>query len=223
MQKKKRCDSSTGSSVCVCVCGGGGMLLCVRAYVCPYFLLSLNREEATKYQMLCRLLLFKNVSHLAALLQHSGWWSSAGWEEGLRPVWVCLGDEHSHRVLLPQSGARCVSSSSPILCIWSRCPYSTGPVCTMFYCCSCVLLSVKSPCLCLRVPPGCHSLSSVASLESPVICCLGPLIQYLREFNLERVLRSERYAAQRKCTHLVRQGFLPLGQAKRRWLEERAG
>ncbi|XP_061527988.1 DNA mismatch repair protein Msh3 isoform X1 [Phycodurus eques] len=38
---------------------------------------------------------------------------------------------------------------------------------------------------------GCHSLSSVASLESPVICCLGPLIQYLQEFNLERVLRSE--------------------------------
>nr|XP_057926954.1 DNA mismatch repair protein Msh3 isoform X2 [Doryrhamphus excisus] len=37
----------------------------------------------------------------------------------------------------------------------------------------------------------CHSLSSVASLESPVICCLGPLIQYLQEFNLERVLRSE--------------------------------
>uniref|UniRef100_A0A6Q2YWB6 DNA mismatch repair protein MSH3 n=1 Tax=Esox lucius TaxID=8010 RepID=A0A6Q2YWB6_ESOLU len=28
----------------------------------------------------------------------------------------------------------------------------------------------------------------VASLESPVICCLGPLIHYLREFNLEKVL-----------------------------------
>lgn len=38
---------------------------------------------------------------------------------------------------------------------------------------------------------GSRSLSSVASLESPVICCLGPLIEYLREFNLERVLRSE--------------------------------
>ncbi|KAM9393488.1 DNA mismatch repair protein Msh3 isoform 2-T2 [Pholidichthys leucotaenia] len=36
-----------------------------------------------------------------------------------------------------------------------------------------------------------RSLSSVASLESPVICCLGPLIQYLQEFNLERVLRNE--------------------------------
>ncbi|XP_028270128.1 DNA mismatch repair protein Msh3 isoform X2 [Parambassis ranga] len=36
-----------------------------------------------------------------------------------------------------------------------------------------------------------RSLSCVASLESPVICCLGPLIQYLQEFNLERVLRSE--------------------------------
>uniref|UniRef100_A0A4W6CD24 DNA mismatch repair protein MSH3 n=1 Tax=Lates calcarifer TaxID=8187 RepID=A0A4W6CD24_LATCA len=39
---------------------------------------------------------------------------------------------------------------------------------------------------------GSRSLSGVASLESPVICCLGPLIQYLQEFNLERVLRSER-------------------------------
>ncbi|KAA8592696.1 hypothetical protein FQN60_018151, partial [Etheostoma spectabile] len=38
---------------------------------------------------------------------------------------------------------------------------------------------------------GSRSLSSVASLESQVICCLGPLIQYLQEFNLERVLRSE--------------------------------
>ncbi|XP_074495491.1 DNA mismatch repair protein Msh3 isoform X2 [Sebastes fasciatus] len=38
---------------------------------------------------------------------------------------------------------------------------------------------------------GSRSLSSVASLESSVICCLGPLIQYLQEFNLERVLRSE--------------------------------
>ncbi|XP_070689505.1 DNA mismatch repair protein Msh3 [Pempheris klunzingeri] len=38
---------------------------------------------------------------------------------------------------------------------------------------------------------GSRSLSSVASLESPVICCLGPLIQYLQDFNLERVLRSE--------------------------------
>ncbi|XP_037114435.1 DNA mismatch repair protein Msh3 isoform X1 [Syngnathus acus] len=38
---------------------------------------------------------------------------------------------------------------------------------------------------------GCHALSRVASLESPVICCLGPLIQYLQEFNLERVLRSQ--------------------------------
>ncbi|XP_044231532.1 DNA mismatch repair protein Msh3 isoform X1 [Thunnus albacares] len=38
---------------------------------------------------------------------------------------------------------------------------------------------------------GSRSLSSVVSLESPVICCLGPLIQYLQEFNLERILRSE--------------------------------
>uniref|UniRef100_A0A8C4NYZ4 DNA mismatch repair protein MSH3 n=1 Tax=Dicentrarchus labrax TaxID=13489 RepID=A0A8C4NYZ4_DICLA len=45
---------------------------------------------------------------------------------------------------------------------------------------------------------GSHSLSSVASLESPVICCLGPLIQYLQEFNLERVLRSERSISERQ-------------------------
>lgn len=68
-------------------------------------------------------------------------------------------------------------------------------------------------------PPGCRSLSSVASLESPVICCLGPLIQYLREFNLERILRSERYTAQRKCTHLAAQVcvivFLPSGETER--------
>uniref|UniRef100_A0A672J4Y0 DNA mismatch repair protein MSH3 n=1 Tax=Salarias fasciatus TaxID=181472 RepID=A0A672J4Y0_SALFA len=38
---------------------------------------------------------------------------------------------------------------------------------------------------------GSRSLSSVASFESPVICCLGPLIHYLQEFNLERVLQSE--------------------------------
>ncbi|XP_015245692.1 PREDICTED: DNA mismatch repair protein Msh3 [Cyprinodon variegatus] len=36
-----------------------------------------------------------------------------------------------------------------------------------------------------------RSLSTVASFESAVICCLGPLIQYLKEFNLERVLRNE--------------------------------
>uniref|UniRef100_A0A8C2Z292 DNA mismatch repair protein MSH3 n=1 Tax=Cyclopterus lumpus TaxID=8103 RepID=A0A8C2Z292_CYCLU len=45
---------------------------------------------------------------------------------------------------------------------------------------------------------GSRSLSSVASLESPVICCLGPLIQYLQEFNLERVLRSERSISERQ-------------------------
>lgn len=38
---------------------------------------------------------------------------------------------------------------------------------------------------------GSHSLSNIAAFESPVICCLGPLIQYLQEFNLERILRSE--------------------------------
>uniref|UniRef100_A0A8C9ZTC5 DNA mismatch repair protein MSH3 n=1 Tax=Sander lucioperca TaxID=283035 RepID=A0A8C9ZTC5_SANLU len=45
---------------------------------------------------------------------------------------------------------------------------------------------------------GSRSLSSVASLESQVICCLGPLIQYLQEFNLERVLRSERSISERQ-------------------------
>uniref|UniRef100_A0A672ZEP6 DNA mismatch repair protein MSH3 n=1 Tax=Sphaeramia orbicularis TaxID=375764 RepID=A0A672ZEP6_9TELE len=41
---------------------------------------------------------------------------------------------------------------------------------------------------------GSHSLSAVVSLDSPVICCLGPLIQYLQEFNLDRLLRSQRYS-----------------------------
>uniref|UniRef100_A0A667WY98 DNA mismatch repair protein MSH3 n=1 Tax=Myripristis murdjan TaxID=586833 RepID=A0A667WY98_9TELE len=43
---------------------------------------------------------------------------------------------------------------------------------------------------------GSRSLSSVASLESAVICCLGPLIQYLREFNLERVLSFRRLSCE---------------------------
>ncbi|KAK0137215.1 DNA mismatch repair protein Msh3 [Merluccius polli] len=38
---------------------------------------------------------------------------------------------------------------------------------------------------------GSRSLASVAALEMQVICCLGPLIQYLREFNLERVLLND--------------------------------
>ncbi|KAM9858599.1 DNA mismatch repair protein Msh3 [Aulostomus maculatus] len=38
---------------------------------------------------------------------------------------------------------------------------------------------------------GSLSLSTVASFECSVICSLGPLIKYLQEFNLERVLRSE--------------------------------
>lgn len=71
--------------------------------------------------------------------------------------------------------------------------------CDSWLCLSChVPLSCVFACPC---HPGCRSLSSVASLESPVICCLGPLIQYLQEFNLERVLRIERYVHQRKYTH----------------------
>ncbi|KAM7415952.1 hypothetical protein PAMA_018156 [Pampus argenteus] len=50
---------------------------------------------------------------------------------------------------------------------------------------------------------GSRSLSSVASLESPVICCLGPLIQYLQEFNLERVLRSESSFRRLSCEGMV--------------------
>uniref|UniRef100_A0A8C9RHN6 DNA mismatch repair protein MSH3 n=1 Tax=Scleropages formosus TaxID=113540 RepID=A0A8C9RHN6_SCLFO len=37
-------------------------------------------------------------------------------------------------------------------------------------------------------PGGSGSLSSLMSMDSAVICCLGPVIQYLTEFNLERVL-----------------------------------
>ncbi|XP_017267563.1 DNA mismatch repair protein Msh3 [Kryptolebias marmoratus] len=44
-----------------------------------------------------------------------------------------------------------------------------------------------------------HSLSSVASFERPVISCLGPLIQYLQEFSLERVLRNESLFRQLSC------------------------
>ncbi|CAJ1069112.1 DNA mismatch repair protein Msh3 isoform X1 [Xyrichtys novacula] len=47
---------------------------------------------------------------------------------------------------------------------------------------------------------GSRSLSTVASLESAVICCLGPLIHYLQEFNLERILRSESSFKHLSCT-----------------------
>uniref|UniRef100_A0A672ZI33 DNA mismatch repair protein MSH3 n=1 Tax=Sphaeramia orbicularis TaxID=375764 RepID=A0A672ZI33_9TELE len=47
--------------------------------------------------------------------------------------------------------------------------------------CVCVCVCV---CVCF-FSPGSHSLSAVVSLDSPVICCLGPLIQYLQEFNLD--------------------------------------
>ncbi|XP_068616934.1 DNA mismatch repair protein Msh3 [Brachionichthys hirsutus] len=43
---------------------------------------------------------------------------------------------------------------------------------------------------CQTEDDGSRPLSSVVSLESPAICCLGPLIQYLQEFNLERALKS---------------------------------
>uniref|UniRef100_A0A673XGD4 DNA mismatch repair protein MSH3 n=1 Tax=Salmo trutta TaxID=8032 RepID=A0A673XGD4_SALTR len=43
------------------------------------------------------------------------------------------------------------------------------------------------------VTHGSRPLSSIASLESPVVCCLGPLIHYLTEFNLQRVLLHHRY------------------------------
>lgn len=43
--------------------------------------------------------------------QCSGWWPSESWEEGQRSVWVHLCDEHSHRVLLPYPGERCVRPS----------------------------------------------------------------------------------------------------------------
>ncbi|KAM3611235.1 uncharacterized protein V6R79_015340 [Siganus canaliculatus] len=53
---------------------------------------------------------------------------------------------------------------------------------------------------CRTQEKGSRSLSSVASLESPVICCLGPLIQYLQDFSLERVLQSESSFRHLSCT-----------------------
>lgn len=71
-------------------------------------------------------------------------------------------------------------------------------------------------------PSGSRSLSSIASLESPVICCLGPLIQYLQEFNLERVLRSERYLHTQQCRLLFAKKSLVelkrLDSSLTRWL-----
>ena len=51
--------------------------------------------------------------------------------------------------------------------------------------------------------PGSRPLSSIASLESPVVCCLGPLIHYLTEFNLQRVLLHHRYSHTYTHTTLV--------------------
>ncbi|XP_036382705.1 DNA mismatch repair protein Msh3 [Megalops cyprinoides] len=45
--------------------------------------------------------------------------------------------------------------------------------------------------------PG--TLSSIISLDSPVICCLGPVIEYLIEFNLERVLLCTSSFKQLSC------------------------
>ncbi|KAM6965383.1 DNA mismatch repair protein Msh3, partial [Aplochiton taeniatus] len=44
---------------------------------------------------------------------------------------------------------------------------------------------------CQSQDAGSRSLSSVVSLEGPVICCMAPLIHYLKEFNLERILLTE--------------------------------
>ncbi len=51
--------------------------------------------------------LLNQCCHVAPL-QCSGWWPSESWEEGQRSVWVRLCHEHSHRVLLPYPGERCV-------------------------------------------------------------------------------------------------------------------
>lgn len=126
--------------------------------------------------------------------QRSGWWPGACWEEGQGSVWVCLCDEHRHRVLLPHPGGRCVCAvfhpDTHKLSLRPRdhCIVSEGSDYDSWrvYLWKCAMF-VR---LC---PPGSRSLSSVASLESPVICCLGPLILYLQEFYLERVLRSQRY------------------------------
>lgn len=45
---------------------------------------------------------------MIVFLQRSGWRQSQSREEGQRWVWVCLGNEHSHLVLLSHPGERCV-------------------------------------------------------------------------------------------------------------------
>lgn len=102
-----------------------------------------------------------------------------------------------------------------LLCIWTSYSWSAGPVLRILtvshhgaavsWLCAPVCENPMFVLPCVSPPPGCRSLSSVVSLESPVICCLGPLIQYLREFALERVLRSERYIAQRHGADLAAQ------------------
>lgn len=58
-------------------------------------------------------------------------------------------------------------------------------------------------------PPGSRMLSNVASLEGPLVCCLGPLIHYLQEFNLDRVLRSDRYMPDGRRARLPELPYFP--------------
>ncbi|KAI1900432.1 hypothetical protein AGOR_G00049880 [Albula goreensis] len=46
---------------------------------------------------------------------------------------------------------------------------------------------------------GSQSLSSIINLDTPVICCFGPVIQYLTEFNLQRILQCTSSFKQLSC------------------------
>lgn len=139
--------------------------------------------------------------HPLPFLQCPGRWPSESWEERQRAVWVPLSDEHGHRVLLPHPWERCVCFCHSVVCLFFSHFYSlfqsVAQMLSQPFRHQTLQVSEESACehcVCLcACTLGARSLSSVASLESPVICCLGPLIQYLQEFNLERVLRSERY------------------------------
>lgn len=128
-----RCDGTTGScretvrvcvyvtEVCTCVSIESGWTKGRLEHAVLLYLICSHRQENDQISDAA----FPSVSAVTSItdllyqcchvvpLQCSGWWPSESWEEGQRSVWVCLCNEHSHRVLLPHPGERCV-------CLW-RC------------------------------------------------------------------------------------------------------